>query len=118
MKASKAFFFLSNFKNYFFELVHNAVKDPETNKLCRPKKVRPCFFLPTGKSTEVKNERTVDKKAFSQRGEKKSIRERAFKRKDQKSNLKNILMLQDEIENCTFEPNVGSMDPRPNRQVI
>ena len=106
-----------DFKKYFFELVHNAYKDEDTKKLKRPQSVRPCFFLPSGISSNVKNAKVMDNKGFVEKGEKKSIRERAFKREDQKSTLKNILMLQDEIDNCTFEPNVGTMDPHPNKAV-
>ena len=40
-------------------------------------------------------------------------RSRAFKRKDPAiaKRLKNVFMMQSEIENCTFEPNTGCLDP-------
>ena len=41
-------------------------------------------------------------------------RTRAFKRKDDpdvKEKLKDIFMMQSEIENCTFEPDIARNDP-------
>lgn len=39
-----------------------------------------------------------------------SFRSRVFKRRDIKKKLQNIFMKQDEIENCTFEPSVGTQN--------
>ena len=39
-----------------------------------------------------------------------SFRSRVFKRRDVKQKLQNIFMKQDEVENCTFEPSVGTQN--------
>ncbi len=39
------------------------------------------------------------------------MRERAFKREDTEGTRKNLMMLEDEVKNCTFEPAAGTQDP-------
>jgi hypothetical protein len=49
---------------------------------------------------------SLDKKREKEPG---GFRSRVWRRKDYKRQLNNVLMLNSEIENCTFEPEAGSL---------
>ena len=98
------------FKKYFFDVLSNLKKNKDGD-LVWPKSVWKPFFLPSGNPNSVPNKKS-DFDVFNKKMEKASIREWPFKREDTKQSWANIMMTDDDIENCTFEPNVGKQDPR------
>lgn len=98
------------FKKYFFFVMKNLVKQ-EDGTMGRSKAARPGFFLTSGKQSTVQNTKTLKPEEFSKKVQRKVIRERLWKRTDKDSDRQNLFMTADEMQNCTFEPNVGSQNP-------
>ena len=46
-----------------------------------------------------------------------SFRTRVWKRSDMNNRLQNIFMQFEEIENCRFEPNAGTMNPHAKKEI-
>lgn len=106
-----------SFKNYFFKLVKSIIKGHKFSKLHPVSMV-----MAVGAKDGIDSTKNAKLKPFKVGSHLRKFkkappawRSRAFKRKDSKEiaeRLKNVFMMQSEIENCTFEPNSGSLDPR------
>lgn len=83
------------------------MKKNRDGDLIWPKSVRRTFFLPSGAVGSVPNKKGEFDNLFDKKVERGPIWERAFKRNDTTNIWSNIMMTSDEINNCTFEPNVG-----------
>lgn len=115
--------FPASFKRYFFKLVKNIIVSKKTRKGDKPvfPKQPPSLKMAVGgringckdplyvKSQNVElTEFKIGQRIANLRKKKipNAWRSRAFKRHDMKKDyLKHVFMKQDEIENCTFEPN-------------
>jgi hypothetical protein len=111
------------FKRYFFKLAKTFVRT-RGGVLKRLKRVPMTFIIPGGKRCTIHhytcpadcNYATLNKKVTlktqlwrkSER-EPKSFRSRVWRRSDYRKSLHNVLMTNDEIDNCTFEPEAGSL---------
>jgi len=110
----------SSFKRYFFKLVKNIIINKKTGQKKIPKNP-PTLKMTVGARHNTKMDPLVMTTMNTELKEFKvgmhiaklkmknkvptTWRSRVFKKPEMKNNLKNIFMKQDEIENCTFEPN-------------
>lgn len=110
----------SSFKRYFFKLVKNIIISKKTGQKKIPTNP-PTLKMTVGARHNTKMDPLVMTTMNTELKEFKvgmhitnlklkgkvptTWRSRVFRKPDQKKNLKNIFMKQDEVDNCTFEPN-------------
>lgn len=110
----------SSFKRYFFKLVKNIIINKKTGQKKIPKNP-PTLKMTVGARHNTKMDPLVMTTMNTELKEFKvgmhitnlklkgkvptTWRSRVFRKPEMKNNLKNIFMKQDEVENCTFEPN-------------
>lgn len=116
-----------SYKNYFFKLVKNIIKANKTKsgKLAVTIRRNPVSLLATAGGREsTKHEPLVTASkntrlrqfALGKLSSKFQLppdaaRSRAFRRPDMQKRLRGVFMQFSEIENCTFEPSAGSLNP-------
>lgn len=115
--------FPSSFKRYFFKTLKSFVKTERGVK--RLKNAPPTFMVAGGKRCTIhevgcpddcyyatQNKKVLLRATLMKRRQKEpgTYRSRVWRRRDQREALKKILMLNSEIEHCTFEPEAGSMN--------
>jgi hypothetical protein len=110
-----------SYKNYFFKLVKNIIR-AKTGKTIRR---NPVSLLSTAGAREStkheplvaasKNTRlrqfALGKRAAKFKLQPDAARSRAFRRPDMQKRLQSVFMQFSEIENCTFEPKAGNLNP-------
>lgn len=114
--------FPSTFKRYFFKLMRSFVKTDRGLK--RLKLAPPTFIIPGGKRCTIHEfacpedceYATLNKKvilrstlARKKQREPATFRSKVWRRKDYREAMKDVLMTNSEIANCTFEPEAGSL---------
>ena len=98
--------FPHEFKIYFFDVLANLKKN-KAGDIVWPKSVRKPFFLPCGNPNSVPNMKDEVEAGFTKHMKRGVIWEWAFKRDDTEAIRANIMLLDDEVKNCTFEPDAG-----------
>jgi hypothetical protein len=118
--------FPQSLKTYFFQVLKSFVKTDRGLKRIR-KIAPPTFIIPGGsKKCTIHdfdcpenckwltlNRKVVLKSTMLQKLKREPLgfRSRVWRRQDYRNKLKTVLMLRTEQENCTFEPEAGSMNP-------
>ena len=107
-KGSKAemLSFPQQFKFEFYELYR------KVKKMGRANSTRPAYFVPGGVSHDTHNAKIKLGEDNMKKYEKNppNIKTRVWKRDDYLNDMHEIMMTNDDAENCTFEPNAGSQN--------
>jgi hypothetical protein len=98
--------FPQQFKIDFYELFRKIKKRGRANS------TRPAYFVPGGVSHNSYNAKIKLGEENEKKREKKppGVKTRVWKRDDYVEAKREIMMLQDDADNCTFEPNAGSQN--------
>ena len=123
-KESKTFkkSFPISYKNYFFKLVKNIIKAKTGKKAIRRNPVSLLSTAGARESTKYEpivagsmNTRlrqfTLGKLSSKFHLQPDAARSRAFRRPDMQKRLQSVFMQLSEVENCTFEPCAGNLNP-------
>ena len=99
--------FPQKFKYDFYELYR------KIKKRGRATSTRPAYFVPGGVSHGSHNAKITLGEDVMKKYEKPQpgVKTRVWKRDDYQSVMHEIMMTQDDAENCRFEPNAGSQNP-------